>query len=496
MLKPSATENNAELNPDSSGPVDISTKTERESTQDVGPCPREPDVSEAEVPNESCGDRRDRETSSGRDLARNQDTRPMDIHRRDHGPQDSEGSRKRLTPEEYISYKKDIAVEEVMAIFQKWFDRKLAVISYLIEASEAADETGMTRNSQGGNMEEKGSGRGSGGQKRGLSDEDSGGLWGDGSGRDGVGNKRAKKEEVLLVCPFFKHNPDGCRKPGCRTGIWKSIHRLKEHLYRVHLLPQHKCPRCNSCFDSDKAIQLHLRADEACKISNATLEEGIDQDTERKLRERKKYKSEQPEVERWRDIYMLLFPGVDRNAIPSSYPDCNQGLLHSGGQETIQRLKRMKRRMTKEIPKLVKKRVEERFDQVGAEILRGINDIVSSSLNDFFRDDMLPDGGSTSVSPSATSRETTPGPTAIRETRGLPSNQNVGFDINIDPYFADNLGMALGGDFDFNFDVADFNQEFNSSENSGEECGVDGTSLELGGLDNGQCYGISVKACS
>ncbi len=71
------------------------------------------------------------------------------------------------------------------------------------------------------------------------------------------------------------------------------------------------------CFGDDKELQAHLRADEPCKKSHVAPEEGIDQDTERKLRERKRHNSGQTETQRWNDIYLLLFPSADRNALPS-----------------------------------------------------------------------------------------------------------------------------------------------------------------------------------
>jgi len=87
----------------------------------------------------------------------------------------------------------------------------------------------------------------------------------------------------------------------------------------VHLLPKYKCPRCNLGFNNDKELEDHLRADDnkLCKKSNVVREEGIDQDTERKLRERKKHNSSQTETQRWIEIYLLLFPAADKDAIPS-----------------------------------------------------------------------------------------------------------------------------------------------------------------------------------
>ncbi|KAI0193636.1 hypothetical protein EV127DRAFT_505790 [Xylaria flabelliformis] len=287
---------------------------------------------------------RDWEQSSDCGLARNNDF--MEQNKVAVAAKRSRGDRgedRTLTAEEYIAHRKEIAVERVMNGFQRWLDKRLAIISYTIEASEASDDPGTgahTTGSQSQDMGGKKSGGTSGRPKRQLSDNNdpddlSGG--GDDNGQDRGGNKRAKTEtdpeEVKFACPFHKHNPKAHKKELCMKGGWKSIHRLKEHLYRVHLLPKHNCPRCNLCFENDKELQVHLRADEPCKKSNVAPEEGIDQDTERKLRERKRHNSGQTETQRWNDIYLLLFPGADRNAIPSPYPDYDETATRSKNLE-------------------------------------------------------------------------------------------------------------------------------------------------------------------
>jgi hypothetical protein len=43
---------------------------------------------------------------------------------------------------------------------------------------------------------------------------------------------------------------------------------------------------------------------------------GIDKEVEKKLRQKKRKKG-QSEVEKWKDIYRILFPDVPENQIPS-----------------------------------------------------------------------------------------------------------------------------------------------------------------------------------
>ncbi|KAI0435864.1 hypothetical protein F4803DRAFT_275905 [Xylaria telfairii] len=423
-------------------------------------------------------------------LARNTDS--MERNKVAAAPQRSRSGRKdrgedrRLTAEEYIAHRREIAVERVMGGFQRWLDKRLAIISYTIEASEASDDTGTGTHTTGSQSRDAGgkkSGGASGRPKRQLSDNNepgdlSGG--GDDNGQDRGGNKRAKKgkylfkplvirlgsiryksclcnytdpEDVKLACPFHKHNPKAHKKELCMKGGWKSIHRLKEHLYRVHLLPKHNCPRCNSCFENDKELQVHLRADEPCKKSNVAPEEGIDQDTERKLRERKRHNSGQTETQRWNDIYLLLFPGVDRNAIPSPYPDHDETATRS---KNFERYKRVETRIKKELPRLVRQRVERKFEKVEADMLHDINDIIRNCLADFFRNNMSQDEGSSTTTPQTASRATTPVLMPVEEPQAL-SFDHFEPQIGVD-YLLDDPNLGFGGElglFDYNPELID-----------------------------------------
>ncbi|KAI0556017.1 hypothetical protein F4679DRAFT_520717 [Xylaria curta] len=405
----------------------------------------------------------DWEQSSDRGLARNNDS--MEHNRGEVAAKRSRSDRKHwgedrtLTAEEYIANRREIAVERVMNGFQRWLDKRLAIISYTIEASEASDNPGTGAQTTGSQSRDTGGKKSEGASrrpKRQLSDNNdpddlSGG--GDDNGQDRGGNKRAKTdtdpEEVKFACPFHKHNPKAHKKELCMKGGWKSIHRLKEHLYRVHLLPKHNCPRCNSCFENDKELQVHLRADEPCKKSNVAPEEGIDQDTERKLRERKRHNSGQTETQRWNDIYLLLFPGADRNAIPSPYPDYDETATRS---KNLERYKRVESRIKRELPRLVKQRVERKFEKVEADMLHDINDIIRNSLADFFRNNMSQDEASSTNTPQTASRATTPVLTSVEEPRTLSFDTTFEPHIGVD-YLLDDPDLGFGGElglFDYN----------------------------------------------
>jgi hypothetical protein len=113
-------------------------------------------------------------------------------------PEDQEGER-RQTPEEYIAHRKAIIIERTMAGFHRWLDKRLAIMSYTIEASEAAeapDDPGGSRESENRDSGEKKSGDTNRRPKRQLSedsDPDNSAGGGDDNGQDRGGNKRAKK---------------------------------------------------------------------------------------------------------------------------------------------------------------------------------------------------------------------------------------------------------------------------------------------------------------
>ncbi|OTB04062.1 hypothetical protein M426DRAFT_321159 [Hypoxylon sp. CI-4A] len=362
-----------------------------------------------------------------------------------------------LTPDQFVAIKKQEAVALVMARFNQWFDKRLAIISYAYEASEAL---GNDAGSSGG----MGCGSGDSGQgqpsrstrsKRRLDgdDQDNSSAGGNEGDPDRGGNKRAKKDpeqDRKFACPFYKHDPRAHNKHRSCTGPgWASLHRLKEHLYRAHLLPKHTCPRCMESFDDATDLAEHIRADVPCeKLAEIPVLQGIDEATEAKLKVRRKNCPGMTDEQRWRDIYLILFPKANPNAMPTPYYDSNDSMRFS---KSAEEWRKVKKRIQKELPKFVQKKVEKSFDKVERDMLVRLPDIVRDGLFEFFKD--LPhDDRSASATPAATPRAHTPSLPAAKEQASMTSD-----DANVPPMdLSDLLNPNFGAFEEFDFTQFDF----------------------------------------
>ncbi|KAK0732278.1 hypothetical protein B0H67DRAFT_96518 [Lasiosphaeris hirsuta] len=142
-------------------------------------------------------------------------------------------------------------------------------------------------------------------------------------------------ESQRLACPYFRRNSAlyrywrSCPGPG-----WGTVHRVKEHLYRCHLLPP-SCPRCHETFETEKEKLEHLIAPEPCTVRDKPLIEGIDPSTHELLRSRKLLQGQETEVAKWRAVYLALFPDTDEKDIPSPCESHVSMLIFSWPLRTI-----------------------------------------------------------------------------------------------------------------------------------------------------------------
>ncbi|KAI1084664.1 hypothetical protein F5B20DRAFT_216429 [Whalleya microplaca] len=355
-----------------------------------------------------------------------------------------------LTPDQFAARKKQEAVAVVMAAFHKWFDKRLQIISYAYEQSEASENSG------GGTAGESGAGDGASGTggsgrptrtKRPLDgdDQDNSSAGGDEGDPNRGGSKRAKKDvelECKWACPFYKHDPLKYSKHRSCTGPgWPSLHRLKEHLYRIHREPKHSCVRCNKPFVDKKDLDDHLRADMRCEKMDLAPVQGIDPATEAKIKVRKK--AGVTDEQRWREIYLILFPNTNLKAIPSPYYDGNVSL----GSPQKADFSRMKKRIQKELPDLVQKRVERSFDKLEVEVKQKMREFIQDGLLEIFNDD-----GSPIVTPAVTPRAATPGLCVANDQSDNPVDKgDDSLDLwnLLEPDMPFPFGAFMSNDFDF-----------------------------------------------
>ncbi|KAK4183719.1 hypothetical protein QBC35DRAFT_442830 [Podospora australis] len=150
--------------------------------------------------------------------------------------------------------------------------------------------------------------------------------------------------EPLLACLFHKRDPIKYNAHGemgvgkrpkyrsCSGPGFKSIQRLKEHLKRNHSPVQ--CERCKMTFTPTKGgdraeclnkLNDHRKSKEGCPLNDASLKEGVD-DVQWAMLDRQSRRKNQElhRVEKWFEIWDVLFPDVPRpespwHEIPTSF---------------------------------------------------------------------------------------------------------------------------------------------------------------------------------
>jgi hypothetical protein len=81
--------------------------------------------------------------------------------------------------------------------------------------------------------------------------------------------------------------------------------------YRAHLYRHHRIfpfQRCKQLFEDQDQVSERLKEDRACELRDTLQADGITSEIVEKLRSRKRAHKDQTEVEKWQDIYKLLFP--------------------------------------------------------------------------------------------------------------------------------------------------------------------------------------------
>ncbi|KAI1373547.1 hypothetical protein F4677DRAFT_448378 [Hypoxylon crocopeplum] len=115
-------------------------------------------------------------------------------------------------------------------------------------------------------------------------------------------------------CPFGKKHPH--LSPRCERRGFKDTSRVKEHIYRDHLVFQ--CTRCGITFSEDATWKQHQHSNPPCEsVDHGPPQNAINQDQREMLRSRKGLKG-LSESDRWLQIYKTVFPDAEP-PYPSPY---------------------------------------------------------------------------------------------------------------------------------------------------------------------------------
>jgi uncharacterized C2H2 Zn-finger protein len=81
-------------------------------------------------------------------------------------------------------------------------------------------------------------------------------------------------------------------------------------------MPLH-CPRCYIVFDNQTQLTKHSRSTSSCTMNDAKPPVGFDVDQGKALRGRKTMFRAQSEEEKWKIVYLILFPDTALGELPS-----------------------------------------------------------------------------------------------------------------------------------------------------------------------------------
>jgi hypothetical protein len=124
--------------------------------------------------------------------------------------------------------------------------------------------------------------------------------------------------EKLLACPYWKYDPTRYspantsekKYRGCSSVYLRDIARLKQHLYRVHKMPDYHCQRCLEIFDNEPSLEEHVRApvELACAYRENISSELL---SERQCAQLRKRWTGKTTEEAWKCIWSIIFPRLE-----------------------------------------------------------------------------------------------------------------------------------------------------------------------------------------
>ncbi|KAF5875535.1 putative ankyrin repeat-containing protein [Botrytis fragariae] len=126
-----------------------------------------------------------------------------------------------------------------------------------------------------------------------------------------------------LACPYFKHDPGryGSSRACCRPPGYPDIHRLKQHLYKVHLLKI--CRKCNLICDGEIELQEHYDIPICAAMFQRDYADGFDESQREKLKKRTEKRNHSDKAQYWVAVYRILFPKTDDASMPTPWHEEN-----------------------------------------------------------------------------------------------------------------------------------------------------------------------------
>ncbi|RYP46969.1 hypothetical protein DL768_006892 [Monosporascus sp. mg162] len=315
---------------------------------------------------------------------------------------------------------------DIICFFERLVDTQMGIVQHYgaQQSRQSSRDVGSTREESSSNPTRNSSG--SGGKRSISNDRDDGdNTGGNGRGNAGRNGKAPRLDEPAhqkIACPFMKRHPvefstwRTCLGPG-----FSDINRMKEHLKRRHYR-EHSCGRCGEHFKTNPLLQQHMRALEPCPLREIETPMGfITQLQWNEISGKKRGAI----LDKWKEIYTILFPEVEEPQIPGPFHDLS---------ETADQLDRMincdefEAHMRADLPRRMLAQLNREFQIMAEHARQRVAEIAQEQ----------------SVATLA----------AFLQERGLNAAEDAGVDLGI-----------MGDPFPFDFDLLNQSDIFNYGQN-------------------------------
>ncbi|KAG7287262.1 hypothetical protein NEMBOFW57_006769 [Staphylotrichum longicolle] len=125
---------------------------------------------------------------------------------------------------------------------------------------------------------------------------------------------------------------------------------------------------------------------QACEVQAFSVPDGLTKDQERLLKKKRKQAGSQ--VDRWKEMYRILFPDDDENDIPEPYDEDDPRMTWEAHR--AQEFDQYERYLRRELPRLVRQRLEVAASDISSgpletELRNRLVDIVRDSQSHLFQ---------------------------------------------------------------------------------------------------------------
>ncbi|KAF6840013.1 hypothetical protein CMUS01_04062 [Colletotrichum musicola] len=275
-----------------------------------------------------------------------------------------------------LDEEKKAIVDRVMQAFLRDFDVHLSEFADVPHDGDSGTTTTSCAGSRYGSSGASSKRSGCSNKKR-TRQDGSDNSEGNNDGIDETPSKKQLKEGDLvpmrLACQYFKWNPRKYNQRPCSGPGWKSVHHVKDHLYRHHRAPKYRCARCQQVFVSNAEVGEHARTQPPCEVRHPVPTEEFGQEQEDRIRARlsRRAGERRTERERWSDDFQILFDVRD-DEVPTPWYDYDLTILSR--QETFNEY--LRREIMPVMRREIDQQVERYMADVEPQILSRVRDII------------------------------------------------------------------------------------------------------------------------